>query len=92
MREEVGVFSRENRLPQPLGNVVVVKDDAPLDGKLADQLIVAAEHTRDGVRRVLIQRADGGKVVGIGEEHAAQGAEERGGHKQRHDAGTTGEP
>ena len=53
MRKEVGVFGRENRLPQPLGNVVVVKDDAPLDRKLAHELIVAAQHPRDGVRRVL---------------------------------------
>ena len=85
------VFGGENRLPQPLGNVVVVKDDAPLDGELADELIVAAQHARDGVRRVVVERADGGQVVGIGEEHAAQGAEERRGHKERDDAGVTRE-
>ena len=58
MFEEVAVFGGEDRLPQVLGNVVVVDDDAPFDGELADQLIVLAEDARDGVRRVVVERAD----------------------------------
>ena len=67
-----------------------MNDDAALDGELADQLPVLAEHARDGVRRVVVERADFGQVVGIGEEHAAQRAEQGGGHKERGDAGVAG--
>ena len=70
-------------------NVVVGDDDAPLDRELADQLAVLAEHARDGVRRVVVERADLGEVVGIGEQHAAQRAEQRRRHEQRGDAGVT---
>ena len=70
--EEAGVFRGEDRLPQVRRDVVVVNDHAPLDGEFADQLTVLAEHARDGVRRVVVERADFGQVVGVGEQHAAQ--------------------
>ena len=84
-----GIFGREDRLAQVRRNVVVVNDDAPFDRELADQLAVLAEHARDGVGRVVVERADFGEVVGIGEQHAAQRAEQGGGHKQGGNAGVT---
>ena len=92
MLEEAGVFRGEDRLAQVLGNVVVVDDDATLDGELANQLAVLAEDARDGVGRVIVERADFRQVVGIGEQHAAHGAKQRRGDKQCGDAGMTGVP
>ena len=75
------VFRGEDRLAQVRRNVVVVDDHAALDRELADELAVLAEHARDGVRRVVVERADFGQVVGIGEQHAAQRAEQGSGRQ-----------
>ena len=87
--EEAGIFRGEDRLAQVRRDVVVVNDDAAFDRELANQLAVLAEHARDRVGRVVVERADFGQVVGIREQHAAQRAEEGRGDKQRRDAGVT---
>ena len=82
---EVGVLAGEDRLAQRRRHLVVADDDAPFDGELADHLAVAGEDAGDGVRLVAVERADFGEIVGVGEEDAAQGAEERRRDEQDHE-------
>ena len=79
---EVGVLGGDDRLPQHRRHVVVADDDAALGGELADHLAVAREEAGDRVRLVVVERADLGQVVGVGEEHAAERAEQRGDQEQ----------
>jgi hypothetical protein len=77
---EVRVLAGQDRLSQGRCDVVVPNDDAPLDGEFADDLPVAREHAGDRVGLVAVEGADLGKIVGVGEQDAAQRAEQR-----RHD-------
>ena len=68
-------------------DVVVADDDPALGGELADDVAVARQDAGDGVRPVVVEGADLGEVVGVGEEHAADRAEQRGGQEERGDRG-----
>ena len=89
MFEEARVLRGQNRVPQIVRDVVVMNDDAPLDGELADQLAILAEHAGDRVGRVIVEGADFGQIIRIREQHAAQRAEQRRGDKQCSDTGVT---
>ncbi len=86
MLVEPCVFRRDDRVPQRRRDVVVADDDAALGGELADRLAVAREEPRDGVGAIVVKRADCGDVPGKREEHAAQGAKERGDDEQNDEA------
>ena len=90
MLEESGILRRQDRLSQVLRDVVVVNDDAPLDGELAHELAVLAEDARNGIRRVTVERADFGQIIGIGKQDAAHGAKQCRGDKQSGNAGVAG--
>ena len=66
-------------------DAVVVDDDASLGGELADLLAVAGEEPRDGVGLIGVERADLRQVVGVREQHAADGAKERGDQEEGDD-------
>ena len=87
MLEEVAVLGGQDRLAQVLRNVVVVNDDAALDRKLADELIVLTEHARNRVGRVIVERADFRQVAGIREQDAGEGAQQGRRDKEGDDAG-----
>ena len=89
MLEEPRILRGQDRLAEVLRNVVVVDDDAALDRELANELTILPEHARDGVGRIAVERADFGKVVGIGEQHPAQRAQECSTNKKGRDAGMT---
>ena len=82
---EIRVLAGDDRLAQRGRDVVVADDDAPFDGELADDPAVAREHTGNGVRLIAVERADLRKVVGVREEHAAEGAQQSGDHKKDHE-------
>ena len=73
-------------------DVVVADDDAALGGELADDLPSRGQQPGDGVRPVVVERADFGQVVRVGEEHTADGAEERGDEEERKHGRPAGEP
>ncbi len=87
--EEPRILRGQDRLAQVLRDVVVVDDDAALDRELANELTILPEHARDGVGRVAVERADFRKVVGIGEQHPAQRAQECSSNEKGRDAGMT---
>ncbi len=91
VRIEVGVFGRDDRLTQLRRDVVVADHQPTLDGKFADHLAVRRVDARDGARIVVVERRDFGQVAGKGEEHAAQGAEERGRRKEGDERGAAGD-
>ena len=75
---EVGVLGGDDGLAQHRRDVVVADDDAPLGGELADDARRCERgQAGDGVRAVVVERADLREVVGEGEEHAADGARGR---------------
>ena len=75
---EVCVLAGHDRLTQDGRDAVVVDDDAPLYGEFANLLAVAREDPRDRVGLIRVERADLGEIVGVGEQHAADSAEQRG--------------
>ncbi|MCA1583556.1 MAG: hypothetical protein LC791_01840 [Acidobacteria bacterium] len=91
MGEEVGVFGRQDGLPQHLGNRRVFDDDTAFDGEVADERSIARHDARDGARCVGIETRDLRQVVGVGEEHPAQRAEKRRHDEEGGDAGVTGD-
>ena len=88
---ELGVLGGEDRLPQLRRDRLVGDDLAPLDGELADDLAARAVDARDRARRVVVERGDLRQVAGVGEEHAARDAEDRGEHEEDDDPGAAGE-
>ena len=91
MAVEVGVLGRDDRLAEQRVDVVVADDDAALGGEFADQLAVGRIDARDRAGRVVVERGDLGQVAGVGEQDAAQDAEQRRDDEQRGDAGAPGE-
>jgi hypothetical protein len=47
---EVSIFAGDDGLPEHGGHIVVANHDAPLDGELADDALVASEQACDRVR------------------------------------------
>ena len=86
------VFGGDDGLTQYWRDVVVADDDAPLGGELADLLAVAGQEPRNRVRLVVVERADLGDVVGVGEEDAAERAEQRRDDEERDETGLAREP
>ena len=87
MVEEASILGGNNRVAQVRRDVVVVDDDAALDGELADQLAVLAEHARNRIRGVVVEGADFRQIVRVREQHAAQRAQQGRGDEQRGESG-----
>ena len=88
---EARVLGRDDRLAERRRDVVVLHDDAPLGRELADDLAVRGVDARDRVRRVVVERLDLGQVAGVGEQDAADDAEDRGEDEQRDEPGAPGD-
>ncbi len=88
---ETRVLGRHDGLAQRRRDVVVLHDDAALGGELADDLAVRRVDPRDGVRRVLVERGDVRQVARVGEQDAADDAEDGGDEEERDEPGVTGD-
>ena len=84
---ELRVFGRDDRLPQRRVDVVVADDDAALGGEFADDFALRRVEARDRARRVVVEGGHLREVAGVGEENAAQDAEQCRHHEQRRDGG-----
>ena len=82
---ELGVFGRDDRLPQRRVDVVVAHDDAALRGEFADDFALRGVEPRDRARRVVVERGDLREVARVCEQHTAEDAEQRRHHEQRRD-------
>jgi hypothetical protein len=89
--EEVAVFRRQHGVAHHRRNLVVAQHHAPFGGELADHGVVAAEHARDGVGPVGVERRDRRQIVGVGEEDAARRAGQRGADEEQGESGVTRE-
>ena len=74
---EIRVLAGHDCLTQNGSDAVVVDDDTPFCGELADLAAVASENPGDRVGLIGIERADLRKIVGISEEDTADSAQER---------------
>ena len=88
---ELRVLRRDNGLPQQRIDVVVADDHAPLRRKLPNQLIAGGIDSGDGARRIVVERRYLRQVARVGEEDAAQDAQERCHQEQADDRGIAGD-
>ncbi len=72
-------------------DVVVADHDAPLGGEFADLLAVGRHQPGNGARLVVVERADGGDIVGVDEHQSAESAQKGGHDEKREQAGPPGE-
>src|SRR5947209_408262 len=80
---EALVFSRENGVPQDPGKLIVRSENAALQSKRADDLSVCIVEFGNRAGTVTLQIADLGKISGVDNQQAGEGADERRGQQQQ---------
>ncbi len=74
---ELGVLGRQDRLPHKGRDFLVLQDDPPLRGELADHAPVDRVDAGDGARLVFVEGRHLRQVPGVGDKDARQDAQRR---------------